>query len=63
MKEIADIQKEYGVPGGRWVKKLLLAHARLETGRETLVLGVISFRAISSVKYLGRGPRFPRILA
>jgi len=37
-KEIADIQKEYGVPGGRWVKKLLLTYARLKRQAEKLLL-------------------------
>src|SRR5882724_4965668 len=37
-KEVADIQKEYGVPGGPWLKKLLLAYARLKRQVEKLLV-------------------------
>ena len=37
-REIADIQKEYGVPGGPLVKKLLLTYARLKRQGQKLLL-------------------------
>jgi glycosyltransferase involved in cell wall biosynthesis len=37
-KEVAEIQREYGVPGGRLVKKLLLTYARLKRQAEKLLV-------------------------
>jgi len=37
-KEVAAIQREYGVPGGPWIKKLLLNYARLKRQLEKLLV-------------------------